>query len=83
MADNGDSGPFPSVWSLTLFGQPSRNEQLAGLAEEAGAFAESERATLRERINAGIESTRQEGRVARRPPKLSPQQQGEARRMFT
>ena len=40
-----------------------------------GAFAEFERAMLRERTKAGVEAARQEGRVGGRRPKLSPQQQ--------
>jgi len=42
-----------------------------------GAFAEFERAMLRERTKAGLESARKEGRVGGRRPKLTPQQQSE------
>ena len=46
-----------------------------------GAFAEFERAMLRERTRAGVEAARQEGRVGGRHPKLSPHQQAEIRKM--
>ena len=46
-----------------------------------GAFAEFERAMLRERTQAGVEAARQEGRVGGRRPTLSPQQQFEIRKM--
>jgi DNA invertase Pin-like site-specific DNA recombinase len=46
-----------------------------------GAFAEFERAMLRERTKAGLESARREGRVGGRRPKLSPQQRAEIVRM--
>nr|WP_282960981.1 recombinase family protein [Vibrio alginolyticus] len=42
-----------------------------------GSFAEFERAMLRERTKAGLESARKEGRVGGRRPKLTPQQQNE------
>ena len=38
-----------------------------------GAFAEFERAMLRERTQAGVDAARQQGRVGGRRPKLSPQ----------
>jgi DNA invertase Pin-like site-specific DNA recombinase len=53
------------------------------MMQMVGAFAEFERAMLRERTKAGLEAARQEGRVGGRPPKLSPQQQGEIRRMVS
>jgi len=46
-----------------------------------GAFAEFERAMLRERTRAGLETARREGRIGGRRPKLTPQQQAEATRM--
>ena len=48
-----------------------------------GAFAEFERAMLRERTQAGVNAARQEGRVVGRRPKLSPQQQSEIRKMVS
>ena len=45
-----------------------------------GAFAEFERAMLRERTQAGVDAARQQGRVGGRRPKLSPQQQSEIRK---
>lgn len=46
-----------------------------------GAFAEFERAMLRERTKAGLENARKEGRVGGRRPKLSAQQREEIRKM--
>jgi len=46
-----------------------------------GAFAEFERAMLKERTKAGLDAARKEGRVGGRRPKLSPQQQAEIRKM--
>jgi len=51
------------------------------MMQMVGAFAEFERAMLRERTKAGLDAARQEGRVGGRRPKLSPQQQSEIRRM--
>ncbi len=51
------------------------------MMQMVGAFAEFERAMLRERTRAGLESARREGRVGGRRPKLSPQQQAEIARM--
>jgi DNA invertase Pin-like site-specific DNA recombinase len=48
-----------------------------------GAFAEFERAMLRERTKAGLDSARREGRIGGRRPKLSPQQQAEIRWMVS
>ena len=48
-----------------------------------GAFAEFERAMLRERTQAGVDAARQQGRVGGRRPKLSPQQQSEIRKMVS
>ena len=60
------------------------------MMQMVGAFAEFERAMLRERTKAGLDSARREGRIGgRRPklspqqPKLSPQQQAEIRRMVS
>ena len=51
------------------------------MMQMVGAFAEFERAMLRERTRAGLEAARREGRVGGRRPKLSPQQQQEIRNM--
>jgi len=48
-----------------------------------GAFAEFERAMLRERTKAGLETARKEGRIGGRPPKLTPHQQAEIRKMVS
>jgi DNA invertase Pin-like site-specific DNA recombinase len=53
------------------------------MMQMVGAFAEFERAMLRERTKAGLEAARQEGRIGGRPPKLSPQQQTEIRKMVS
>src|SRR5437773_11534618 len=47
------------------------------MMQMVGAFAEFERAMLRERTKAGLDSARREGRIGGRPPKLKPQQQQE------
>ena len=51
------------------------------MMQMVGAFAEFERAMLRERTQAGLDTARQQGRVGGRRPKLSPQQQSEIRKM--
>ncbi len=51
------------------------------MMQMVGAFAEFERAMLRERTRAGLEVARREGRVGGRRPKLSPRQQAEIARM--
>src|SRR6266571_2759597 len=53
------------------------------MMQMVGAFAEFERAMLRERTKAGLESARREGRIGGRRPKLSLQQQAEIRRMVS
>ena len=53
------------------------------MMQMVGAFAEFERAMLRERTKAGLDAARQEGRVGGRRPKLSPQQQDEIRQMVS
>src|SRR5215831_7851823 len=53
------------------------------MMQMVGAFAEFERAMLRERTKAGLDTARQEGRIGGRRPKLSPQQQAEIRRMVS
>jgi hypothetical protein len=58
---------------LRLFGV------LGGLVM-VGAFAEFERAMLKERTKAGLDAAREEGRVGGRRPKLTPQQQLESER---
>lgn len=51
------------------------------MMQMVGAFAEFERAMLRERTNAGLDAARQGGRIGPRRPKLSPQQQAEVTKM--
>jgi len=51
------------------------------MMQMVGAFAEFERAMLRERTKAGLESARREGRIGGRRPKLSSQQRNEITRM--
>ncbi|HYP13729.1 MAG TPA: recombinase family protein [Bryobacteraceae bacterium] len=41
------------------------------------------KAMLRERAKAGLDSARREGRIGGRPPKLTPQQQSEIRKMVS
>ena len=53
------------------------------MMQMVGAFAEFERAMLRERTKAGLEAAREDGRIGGRRPKLSPQQQAEIRKMVT
>src|SRR6266852_7148522 len=47
------------------------------MMQMVGAFAEFERAMLKERTKAGVDAARKEGRIGGRPPKLRPQQQQE------
>jgi len=53
------------------------------MMQMVGAFAEFERAMLRERTKVGLEAARREGRIGGRRPKLTPQQQGEIVRMVS
>jgi DNA invertase Pin-like site-specific DNA recombinase len=53
------------------------------MMQMVGAFAEFERAMLRERTKAGLDSARREGRIGGRRPKLTPQQQSEIRKMVS
>ncbi len=53
------------------------------MMQMVGAFAEFERAMLRERTKAGLEAARRDGRIGGRRPKLSPQQQAEITRMVS
>ena len=53
------------------------------MMQMVGAFAEFERAMLRERTKAGLDAARQEGRVGGRRPKLSDQQRSEIQKMVT
>src|SRR5271155_2434546 len=53
------------------------------MMQMVGAFAEFERAMLRERTKAGLDAARQEGRIGGRRPKLSDQQRAEIRTMIT
>ncbi len=52
------------------------------MMQMVGAFAEFERAMLKERTKAGLEAARSEGRIGGRRPKLKPQQQAEIVRML-
>ena len=51
------------------------------MMQMVGAFAEFERAMLRERTKAGPDTARQDGRIGGRRPKLTPEQQTEIGRM--
>jgi DNA invertase Pin-like site-specific DNA recombinase len=51
------------------------------MMQMVGAFAEFERAMLKERTLAGIVAARKQGRMGGRPPKLKPQQQQEIIRL--
>jgi DNA invertase Pin-like site-specific DNA recombinase len=53
------------------------------MMQMVGAFGEFERAMLRERTKAGLDSARREGRIGGRPPKLTPQQKSEIRKMVS
>jgi DNA invertase Pin-like site-specific DNA recombinase len=53
------------------------------MMQMVAAFAEFERAMLRERTKTGLESARREGRIGGRRPKLSPQQRVEITRMVS
>ena len=53
------------------------------MMQMVGAFAEFERAMLRERTKAGLEAARREGRIGGRRPKLTLQQQAEIIRMVS
>ncbi len=52
------------------------------MMQMVGAFAEFERAMLRERTKVGLDAARGEGRIGGRRPKLSDQQQSEIRKMI-
>ena len=47
------------------------------MMQMVGAFAEFERAMLKERTKAGLDAARKEGRIGGRPPKLKPHQHQE------
>ena len=53
------------------------------MMQMVGAFAEFERAMLRERTKVGLERARRQGRVGGRRPKLRPQQQTEIVKMVS
>ena len=53
------------------------------MMQMVGAFAEFERAMLKERTKAGLDAAREEGRIGGRRPKLSVQQQAEIRKMVS
>lgn len=53
------------------------------MMQMVGAFAEFERAMLRERTKAGLDVAREEGRIGGRRPKLTLQQQAEIRKMVS
>ena len=52
------------------------------MMQMVGAFAEFERAMLKERTKAGLDAAREEGRIGGRPPKLSDRQRAEIRKMI-
>jgi len=52
------------------------------MMQMVGAFAEFERAMLRERTRAGMDAAREEGRIGGHRPKLSERQQSEIRKMI-
>ena len=52
------------------------------MMQMVGAFAEFERAMLRERTKAGLDSARREGRIGGRPAKLTAAQQSEIKKWF-
>ncbi len=53
------------------------------MMQMVGAFAEFERAMLRERTKAGLDAARRDGRIGGRRPKLTPQQQSEIQKMVS
>lgn len=53
------------------------------MMQMVGAFAEFERAMLKERTKAGLDAARKDGRIGGRPPKLKPQQRLEIVRLVT
>ena len=53
------------------------------MMQMVGAFAEFERAMLKERTKAGLDAAREEGRIGGRRPKLTPQQQVEIRKLVS
>ena len=53
------------------------------MMQMVAAFAEFERAMLRERTRAGLESARKQGRIGGRRPKLRPEQQAEIVQMVS
>ncbi len=53
------------------------------MMQMVAAFAEFEKAMLRERTKTGLDAARQEGRIGGRRPKLSPRQQSEIRTMVS
>lgn len=53
------------------------------MMQMVGAFAEFERAMLRERTKAGLDAARRDGRIGGRRPKLTPQQQSEIQKMLS
>jgi len=61
--------------SLTFTGEDSPMANL--MLSVMGAFAEFERAMLRERTRTGLDAARQQGRIGGRRAKLTPQQQKE------
>lgn len=53
------------------------------MMQMVGSFAEFERAMLKERTLAGLESARREGRIGGRPSKLKPEQKREIVKLVT
>ena len=53
------------------------------MMQMVGAFAEFERAMLKERTQTGLAAARKDGRIGGRPPKLKPQQRAGDRRSWS
>jgi len=53
------------------------------MMQMVGAFAEFEKAMLKERTKAGLDAAREEGRIGGRRPKRSPHRQAEIRKMVS
>ncbi|MGI8991916.1 MAG: recombinase family protein [Bryobacteraceae bacterium] len=53
------------------------------MMQMVGAFAEFERAMLKERTKAGLDAAREDGRIGGRRPKLTPRQQTEIRKIVS
>ncbi len=53
------------------------------MMQMVGAFAEFERAMLKERTKVGLDTAPEEGRIGGRRPKLTPQREVEIRKMVS